>query len=374
MQRRILLAVTATAVMSAGLFVSCKKDSESPLLGKHNVLGDDLKALEFYTPDELTMEDKLLSFTNYMNEPEAYSMPNMEIKEAIWFAEAFFNIGVCAKQERGVKVANMRKTYSMTIPFTGEWGGNEAIRLNGEVLKVRYRNMLNAIITEICGEYALNFGDLYVSDVNVGAKTLTLCLEVLYGPPTDITELTLPGYLKIIGPNMSPVIYPGDPSLDFFDYNVDDMTTTDIAMTATLNQEREPFLYAVGIVNVKEDNNKLKLTKIGDNPINLPFTTYCYQKNNVSPGGVVSFDGMNCNHLNYAENCQSCIYGYNVANGGTPIVNGIPAGYQPLWAFCDFMYYQPKNLAHHRYGIETICMFLTSKAYFNSIYAYTACY
>ena len=101
----VLLAV-AVVVGSIG----CKKENENSLVNQHkNIVegdelgGNELRNLEFYTPDESTVKDKLLLFTKYMNEPAAYPMPNMEIKEAVWFMETFFNFGLVYKQERCIK-------------------------------------------------------------------------------------------------------------------------------------------------------------------------------------------------------------------------------------------------------------------------------
>lgn len=50
-------------------------------------------------------------------------MPDIKLKEAIWYLEAFFNIGVCQKQSYYADVMDLTKTYLFTVPFLDEDNG-----------------------------------------------------------------------------------------------------------------------------------------------------------------------------------------------------------------------------------------------------------
>ena len=166
---------------------------------------EDLRAFERYTPDEITFNGKMLNFINYVNLPEQHEMPNMDLKESVWFMETFFNIGVCEQQKYFVARTHSKKTYEITIPIA-ERNGRDII-LKGKVLQHFYRNLLSEIIKEICPEYSLNFGDVYVKFINYGTNTVGLGIDVLYGTKGE-HKFNVAGRRKILPNNKSVPVYP----------------------------------------------------------------------------------------------------------------------------------------------------------------------
>ena len=196
-------ATVFVAVASILLFYGCKKEGDN-LIKQHKMLeGDELKEYEKYTPSEATVGDKLLMFTNYVNDYDAL-MPNMELKEAVWFMETFFNIGVCEKQKQFVEYTHSKKTYLLNIPIN-EWN-EDAIILNGTALQARYREVLLQIVTEICPEYSLNFGDVYVNAVN--DNRVTIGITVLYGTKGEHKFSSTQTRWKILPENKPVQAYP----------------------------------------------------------------------------------------------------------------------------------------------------------------------
>jgi hypothetical protein len=63
---------------------------------------------------------------------------------------------------------------------------NGEIMLDGVLLQTQYRSLLQTIVSEICSEYAINFGDVYVQSVTAGS--VVLGMEICYGPPITLDE------------------------------------------------------------------------------------------------------------------------------------------------------------------------------------------
>jgi hypothetical protein len=236
-----IVAIAATVIAAGSIFSSCKKDAANTIADSksHSVrmMGttttvEDLREFEKYTPAESLVKEKLLRFTKYVNEASDNPMPNMEIKEAIWLMETFFNIGVCEKQKQFVDYTYLKKSYQMDIPLCenihtetveGEDGNQvqvttitDGIFLNGVVLQEAYHKLLVTIVTEICPEYAMNFGDVYVSSITTsatGGGMATVNIDVMYGEPC---RHEYEGRYKIIEPNQAAIYPTTAPNPDVF--------------------------------------------------------------------------------------------------------------------------------------------------------------
>ena len=183
---KMFSVVAMAALIGSGVFYACKKDpvdlNNPTSLSKErkSFEGNEFGVYEIYTPaSEDALYAKLAQITECINEPGEV-MPNIELKEAVYYLEAFFNIGVCAKQEHPVEFVTKEKTYLMeNIPFERNVDNN--IIVNGSTLITNYRAMALGVVGELCGEYAINCGDFFVHNIDFGHNTLTLGLTVLYG-------------------------------------------------------------------------------------------------------------------------------------------------------------------------------------------------
>ena len=340
-----LVAVTAVLI-GAGIFYGCKKDPMYPMdtmdvKMKKSADESRLHGFEDYTPNESTVNEKLIRFTDYVNKPDEFPMPNMELKEAVWFAETFFNLGICQKQEYSVQYVIDEKTYSITIPFEGEL--DSEIFLNGEVFQAEYRNLLSTVVSKLCGEYALNFGDVYVTSINKEDRKITIGLDVLYGHKTNTSRVFR--FLSMIGPNFSPVLYPNDgPACPISFYPIVGFgggisVAPDEGLSALLNQERNkifPFNIQAKTIraNVSPENDNIYHT------IHAEVTTVYL---------------MESDYNDYGESYKDIIYNKRQLD------KQVPTGYSPFWAyamFLSFTEYSPYSWhVIQEFGIEKICKY-----------------
>jgi len=190
--KKIFLVAVATGII--GLFNACKKDpanafkgdSKERMMMSTSVIADGERAYpeyEDYSPLPVIIEERLLLINNCVNKPTEYTMPNMEIQEAVWFLETYFNVGVCAKQEFMLTQYNLRRTYAIVVPFDAACTGNV---LKGEILQEAYRNLLHTIVMEICSDNIINFGDVYVQSVST--DNVVLGVEICYGCKTQTSN------------------------------------------------------------------------------------------------------------------------------------------------------------------------------------------
>jgi len=162
--KKIIVSLSSAVialVVAGGLFYACNKDPENSIRGSKmmgNLGASSLQEYENYTPSETIIEGKLLLINNCVNNPDAV-MPNMELKEAVFFLEAYFQLGVCQWQEYAPESVDARQTYFMEIPISTS---NGEIILDGVVLSQQYRSLLTTIVTTIFSEYAVNIGDVFV--------------------------------------------------------------------------------------------------------------------------------------------------------------------------------------------------------------------
>jgi len=248
--KKIFVAAAAVVVAGTVMFVACNKDPERTIRGSKmmgNLGAGSLQEYENYTPDEAIIEEKLLLINDCVNNQAENPLSDMELKEAVWFLEAYFNIGVCQKQAYPVEYVDKEKTYLMTVP--AEMSNGEIV-LYGAGLQQQYRSVLQTIVATICPEYAINFGDMFVQSVT--GNSVVLGLEILYGPKKedfDFMNQAEPAPFcptqKIVSENV-PVKYPGDPG-DEYTYDISNLFEIDpnqcgkyvpeVGMERTLNQE-----------------------------------------------------------------------------------------------------------------------------------------
>ena len=240
MRNRFFLGLIALGLVAAGTFQNCKKDpiesAKDAKIKGANAAGVDLRECEKYTPNLGTLDDKLLLFTNYVNLPGAFPMPNIEVKEAVWFMETFFNLGICEKQREFVEHTHSKKSYQFVTSW--EYDNSGDIVLHGENLQTHYRTLLATIVEEILPEYALNFGDVYVKSIDDVGKVITFGMDVHYGQKSG-DEFDIIGRKKIIQPNFPIVFYPfaNPPDKIYISSINQDGTTRDPYMEALLNNE-----------------------------------------------------------------------------------------------------------------------------------------
>ena len=421
-KRVIILGVIISMITSAGVFYACKKDNENAILGnkEQKVMGsimgiEDLRELEYYTPEAEGLSDKLLQFANYVNKPTADNpMPNMEIKEAIWFMETFFNIGVCEKQKQFVDYTHSKKSYYITIPLVNGTGtgwnpivinpdvpGNpevpngEGIYLKGSMLQSQYRNLLRTIVTEICPEYALNFGDVYVKSIT--AAGVTLGIDVMYGQKCDHEY---EGRYKIIEPTQGawfPFNYP-DPGVfmlsAFYGIGKGPDPWLDIPYSGMLGYLRDPYMeYTLNrnftqreVINIIHCQNE-RMSPFTLSPLG--------QSNNLAcTGSGAALGSCNCiqvihKHANGLDGCSFWDRVYSTitipAKPATPLLtkseyesfgnlyknyiyanlcNNIPQGYEPLYAACFHGWDRGLSLGNYavaswqHFGVEYIVKFV----------------
>ena len=386
-RKRLFLGACAAVFMAVAvvsIFYGCKKDPVNGdvvnIKARGDVALEDLREYEHYTPDEIMVNEKLLLFTNYVNHPEEFPMPNMEIKEAIWFMETFFNMGVCEKQKQFVDYSHSKRNYSITIPF--EWNGN-GMFLNGQYLQEVYHNLLNTVAQDILPEYALNFGDVYVQEVNAG--TVIIGIDVMYGSKKE-KSFDEEGRIKIVSSNYPFVYYPftADPTTfqksNFLkmgkgdkndknaapwlsDKNGAIIYCRDFYMESVLNSE---YIFYTPTSVEHCGNDRMAKLDIG-------YLSYRCDGSGVASGSC------DCSlWMIHKHGCiQSCpanetplltkneyiFYGkqyknYIYAN----LCNNIPAGYSPFLADCFFLWTNYVSMDYPElfwqdFGLEYICIF-----------------
>ena len=365
--KKYLISVTAIVlvVVAAVALQGCKKDPEGRVLNPKTMGAVGLSErlypeYENFTPSESIWAAKLLLINNCVNDPDGFSLPNIELKEAVWFLEAYFNLGVCQWQKYSPAYVDTQETYSMTIPLVSGSTTSEII-LKGEVLQTAYRTMLQNIVTNIFPEYAVNFGDMFVENINWTDGCVTLGLDILYGPPQKSDEyeeapagqiypcLGTPmcGRLIATDMNISP-IYPT--SNDFpqnfpFQYNVRtfiDGETEDIGMTIVLNQKRT-WKVPMGI----------KCPEIWANTDGSGNDIYYYYCDPfVSNTSTVSF-----NRSFYDDLSQQVHFGTIYRDYICQVLKlQLPTGAIPLEAGCKLMHKSGSNgTVWHDWGIKRTC-------------------
>jgi len=249
MTKRIFLGLIALGLMAGTItFNACKKDPESLVKnnGIKSMKSSALQEYEFYTPDAATIQEKLLLINNCVNEPENYIMPDMELKEAVWFLETYFNIGVCQKQKHNAKMYNLEKTYEIEVPIIDGWAVGDEYILKGQNLQTIYSDLLNTVVTEICPEYVIGFGDVYIQSIT--GTGVTLGLRICYGKQqkgNDFDEILM-SYCIFKFPEIvksaTTMVYPAD-LLDPIPFILTSANpVSDIYMEGVLNQVRTDFI------------------------------------------------------------------------------------------------------------------------------------
>ena len=390
----IVVAAVAVTCISAGIFYGCKKDN--PLengSGKllKSMYGDNLQEIEYYTPEESTVNERLMQFANYMNKSQDYPMPNMELKEAVWFAETFFNIGVCEKQRYMPENSTNKKTYTLSVSFE-EMEGN--VFLKGNVLQEKYINLLENIVTEICPDFSLNFGDVFVQSVNYASKTIELGLTVLYGTkghkaydevgrPVIVNQNTSMGYLAS---------YPQPRTYTRSDFisggngpdpwvKTRDEYLRDTLMELLLNQRRISTI----ITNITHYKKMTDFdVRSGGCSGSGAASGSCSCRLPIHKHGLYSTCPLynsplltDREYLQFATTYRNIIYNGN--SNMNSLVQDIPSGYSPLYACTFFIDYYPVSMDDspqsiwQDFGVEYTCIItsdfpiLTEKILFDAV-------
>ena len=384
-KKLVFPAVIAMMVMGVSVFYACKKDLDSG----RSVNSQSLKGLvtenvrmfpqyENYTPLESILEERLLMINNCVNN-ETLEMSDMELKEAVFFLEAYFNLGVCQWQKRSPKNMNMQETYSFTVPLI-EGGTGAALILKGEVLKNAYVDMLQYIVTSIFPEYAVNYGDVFVQNINLANGSVTLAMDVCYGDPMNEGEEDEVEELEAIqtsyypclgtfrrsivsdindpGGNYVMLIYPGtfpNNPYKYAVYNFENSETKDVGMTLVINQKKTEMVpMGINVVNKQEE-------MIGNS---------CYSES-VYRTTIIQFD------LDFYNICGSGT-GANAKTYGSAYRDHIwnnmcPTGKTPLEAVCNFKHRTDdattqKGAVHHKLYLERTCSYFIPPCFIEGLH------
>jgi hypothetical protein len=341
---KITIAIITIAVIGSAAFYACKKEQYGNEEIKKNDLS--LKTMELgeyenYFPDEPTAYEKLFQVMQCVNEPASNPMPNMELKEAVWFLEAFFNIGVCCHQEYAMDYVIGKEKFVITIPFVED---NGQIILNGDVLQVKYKDLLNKLVSEFCDEYAINFGDMYVAAVHHATNEVDLGITVLYGRKANVRFFVR----KIADPQKFPSV-PGltsptpNLSISFHVWELIQSPPRDRGMEALLNQDKIPFTLGLRWVDCYALLNP-SIPVCSESEIDQNGLIYQFY--------VTTWEAYGTSYRDYIYNNLGVYY--------TVIPNAYPL-YEPLYARCEIHYklnqppsqtYPFAGKAEHNFGLE----------------------
>ena len=365
------------ALISAGIFTACKKDTTDTIgIKMHKSMEEaDLQEFEYYKPAESTVNEQLLTFTKYVNNPTENPMPNMELKEAVWFAETFFNVGVCEKQRFIAEQTDAKKTYTIAIPF--EETDDGWILLKGEILQECYINLLRNVVMEICPEFSLNFGDVFVQSINAD-NTITLGLTVLYGAKAH----------KAYDEIGRPVIVTQNDRIYYYSAYPDPRTYT---RSDFVFIPMSPDPWVKGLECCLRDNqmelllNQRRISNVITNIIHYKEMTDLFTYGGGCSGSGAASGSCNCilsihkhglysscplhetplltreEYREYAAIYREVIYnGYSMNGYNNSLVHDIPSGFSPLYACAFFLDYFPVSMDREQniwqdFGIEYIC-------------------
>jgi hypothetical protein len=363
---KVIIAIVAIGIIGSAVFYACKKEDtlETNAKVQKSMSENDLQAYEFYTPSESEMQEKLLSFANYVNKSEEYVMPNTELKEVIWLMETFFNIGVCEKQKYFVAQSDSKKNYQIKVSFENE--GNN-IRIKGEEFQIRYLELLRKVIEEICPKFALDFGDVYVSNIDYASYTLTLDMDVLYGTKGE-GDFDALGRNIIINPNNPVHLYNSYPNVfdiaDFYPKNyvdrgpdswiIDSTGASKYIRDADMEKMLNPRFVMYTPINIIHRKLVMDISW---------YNIHTYQDE------VIYYEGSYHNPVTktpalsrseyeqYGTKYRDYIY--------MELYPKVPSDYSPLYACCFYLEAQlvsmnPPDYLWQTFGIEYICQFSTS--------------
>jgi hypothetical protein len=364
--RNVVFAISIIMFIGSGIFYACKKEDtlKTDVKVQKSMEDDDLRAYEYYTPEESQMHGKLLSFAKCVNDKAEYITPNIELKEAIWLMEAFFNIGVCEKQKRFVKQSDSKRNYQIVVPFKGE--GNN-IQINGKDMGLLYSKLLQNIVEEICPEFALDFGDVYVSKIDYASRTLTLDIDVLYGTKGEYA-FGQSGREIMIGPNNRPFLYLKPEVINLSDFyprfpsynNPDDLWIRDTI--AASRYHRDPYMEQI-LNNIYSYYTPINIIH-AKLMMKIRWSDLSFYQNEIVQcrgsysNPVIQTPSLNTSEYEkYGEKYRDYIY-----NEVYPIVLSAYPSYSPFKACCFFLSEQlvsmnPPHYVWHTFGIEYLCQF-----------------
>ncbi|MFA7400987.1 MAG: hypothetical protein GX612_00650 [Bacteroidales bacterium] len=183
MKKLCIIATLFVVAIGVVMFFSCEKEKENFNTTKNSIKNqksiEETTSFELYTPSNDSITLLLTNMTNYMNNAEENPMPNMELSKAIWIMESFFNIGICDKQNLFCDEATNSEKYELSLNFI--YDKNSNIMIIGNDLQTKFHKLLNTIINDICPEYAMEFGDVYVNSLKLTENKVSIGIEVNYG-------------------------------------------------------------------------------------------------------------------------------------------------------------------------------------------------
>jgi len=191
---KYIIAALFLVAISTAIFIGCEKENKNLDFTKNSIKNhksiEETNSFELYTPSNDSIVYLLTSMTNYMNNADENPMPNMELSKAIWIMESFFNIGICDKQNLFCDEATNSEIYTLELDFICDENSN--IMIIGNDLQTQFHTLLNTIINDICPEYAMEFGDVYVNSINLNENTVLIEINVNYGIKADSETSTFP--------------------------------------------------------------------------------------------------------------------------------------------------------------------------------------
>ena len=374
---------TVALLLISTLFFACKKDTLTEKLHKYSTT-ESLYEIELYTPGEDVAGEKLVAFANYVNHPADYHMPNMELKEAVWFMETFFNVGICDKQIRIASQYEYKTQHRITVAFTTNDDGE--ILLNGEMLQTRYNQLLATIVRGVNEAKALNLGDVYVSSINEAAKIVILEIDVLWGepvPPESAGGDVWNPRRIFLAKNQNASLYFNYHPIDLSNPNVvrpyavssflpagtgaDGLWLPQVLASIPLNYCRDTFMqdmlnsrvYSGKIYNVTNQHRKLlhqpiyengyhTITSCPNNGDPCLVSNHAHGSNSGGPRITRTPAITNAEFVNFGNMYKDEIY----AN-----MPWMPLGYFPLYGTCFYLFYNDNTfwfsqLVFQMYGIE----------------------
>ena len=354
---RYIIAAVFVVIMGTTIFYGCEKENNNSKINNIKVQKsiNEFTQYESYTPNNSEIVSLLLDMTNYMNHSEEFTMPDIELSKAIWLMESFFNIGVCNKQNLLCKQRLNSITYTFAVGYEIDEFGNYL--LNGSELQSEYHQTLCSIINNICSEYAMDFGDIFVNEIRIDENIIFFGIDVNYGIKADEEEYFLPvrcfasiNEPLFIGPTQN-VNYPASSYNDDYIY-IHPMccgSVRDVAMEKVLNCR-----FLLGYCS-----NVIKFERYFLNIYHSNFSIEHYSGGS-APGDFVAHNHENLfsrtgsgeltpsEYLYYGDVYRDSIY--------AKMVQDIPSGFIPYKAACFYFCFWPVSMVHptldfHNFGI-----------------------
>lgn len=361
MKKFTYIIVTLFVVaINTTIFIGCEKENfditKNSIKNQKSIVEENL--FELYTPSNDSIVLLLTTMTNYMNNAEGNPMPNMELSKAIWIMESFFNIGVCDKQNLFCNETIDCQTYTLELDFIYDENAN--IMIIGNDLQTQFNALLNTIIDDICPEYAMEFGDVYVSSINLSENKVLIGIKVNYGLKSE-TQLYKYCFVTqsqaIYAPFSNSVSYPKsaytDEHYSFFGVCC---AVRDVYMEKVLNSRTLTLL--TGFVS--------NIIKIDKYVLHIYYEDFKYTRS--GPGDFVAHHHQTLSTRTGSPTLAPAGYAYygdvyrdSIYENIVPLIS---SEFIPYKAACFYLGSWPvqdmdfPTLDYHDFGIEYICKYI----------------